>query len=210
MDYKAYVLMTILLASGALVSLTGITYAQTTGGGGNATNATSAAGGGNATNATSAAGGGNATGGQWKTFDLKVGSQTRPVQYMIMNGTVNNMTISGQNSTLGISFKSTDNGMLTVRLPRDLIDSKTPQGNDTGFNVFIDNAELVEPNENATTSNIRTLSIGFPAGSSAIDIIGTMAVPEFSTIAIVVMTIAIVGIIIATARHSRFNFTRRL
>jgi hypothetical protein len=204
--------MSILLASVALVPLSGIAYAQTTGGG----NATSAVGGGNATsavgggNATSAVGGGNATGGQWKTFDLKVGSQTRPVQYMIMNGTVDNITISGQNSTLGISFKSTNDGMLTVRLPRDLIDSKTPQGNDTGFNVFIDNAELVEPNENATTSNIRTISIGFPAGSTAIDIIGTMAVPEFSTIAIVVMTIAIVGIIIATARHSRFNFTRRL
>jgi predicted secreted protein with PEFG-CTERM motif len=129
---------------------------------------------------------------------------------MIMNGTVNNMTISGQNSTLGISFKSTNDGMLTIRLPRDIIDSKTPQGSDTGFNVFIDNAELVEPNENATTSNMRTLSIGFPAGSQAIDIIGTMAVPEFSTIAVVVMAVAIIGIIMATAKHSKFNFTRRL
>jgi predicted secreted protein with PEFG-CTERM motif len=129
---------------------------------------------------------------------------------MIMNGTVNNMTISGQNSTLGISFKSTNNGMLTIRLPRDIIDSKTPQGSDTGFNVFIDNAELVEPNENATTSNMRTLSIGFPAGSQAIDIIGTKAVPEFSTIAVVVMAVAIIGIIMATAKHSKFNFTRRL
>ncbi len=196
MDYKAYVLMTILLASVAFVSLNEITYAQTAGGGGNA---------------TTAGGGGNATGGQWKTFNLKVGSQTRPVQYTITNGTVNNMTISGQNSTLGISFKSTDNGMLTVRLPRDLIDSKTPQGSDTGFNAFIDNAELVEPNENATTSNIRTISIGFPAGSQAIDIIGTVAVPEFSTIAVIVLAIAIVGIIITTtARHSRFNSTPRL
>ncbi|MDQ3884755.1 MAG: PEFG-CTERM sorting domain-containing protein [Thermoproteota archaeon] len=57
---------------------------------------------------------------------------------------------------------------------------------------------------------MRTLSISFPSGAGAIDVIGTIAVPEFSTITIVVLAVAIVGIIIATARYSKFVFSPRL
>ena len=41
-------------------------------------------------------------------------------------------------------------------------------------------------------------------------VIGTSVVPEFSTIAVVVLAIAIVGIVIATARHGIFTFGPRM
>jgi predicted secreted protein with PEFG-CTERM motif len=187
MDYKAYTLVTILLTSLALAAPIGTTYATTK------------------TAATT-----NATGGGWRTFDLTVGGQTQPIQYMITGGSIENMTINSQNSTLGVSINSTDEGTLLIRLPRNVIDAKTGQGSDTDFAAYIDNAEYTQPGENETTADMRTLSIGFPAGSKAIDVIGTIAVPEFSTIAVAVLAVAIVGIIIATARYGKFNFGPRL
>jgi predicted secreted protein with PEFG-CTERM motif len=194
MDYKAYALITILLTSLALAAPIGTTYATTY-------TATTNATGGAAT---------NATGGEWRTFNLTVGGQTQPIQYMITGGSIENMTINGQNSTLGVSINSTDDGTLVIRLPRNVIDAKTGEGSDTDFAAYIDNSEYTQPGENETTGDVRTLSIGFPSGSETIDVIGTTAIPEFSTIAVVVLAVAIVGIIIATARYDKFNFAPRL
>ena len=202
MDYKAYTLMAIILASLALVVPIGTTYATT--------NATDAA----TTNATEGATTNeanvpdiNATGGggNWTTFDLTAGGQTLPVQYMITGGSVENMTIHSENQTLGVTINSTDDGTLALRLPREVIDSKTAEGSDADFAAFIDNAEYTDAGEIEPAADTRTLLIGFPAGAGSIDVIGTSVVPEFSTIAVVVLAIAIIGIVIATARHGRFS-----
>ena len=202
MDYKAYAIITILLASFISAAPIGITFA-TTG------NASSNATGGAASNATGGAAS-NATGGEWKSFELTIGNQTQPIQYMITGGSVENMTLNPQNLTLGVDIASTADGALDIRLPRNIIDAKTAQGNDTNFAAFIDNAEFTQPGENETSADMRTLSISFPSGSASIDIIGTTAIPEFSTIAVVILAVAILGIIIATARYGKFNFAPRL
>jgi predicted secreted protein with PEFG-CTERM motif len=208
MDYKAYTLMAILLASLALVVPIGTTYAQTDTATTNATDtATTDEAEVPAINATAI----NATGGgEWTTFDLTVEGQTHPIEYMITGGSVENMTIHGENQTLGITLNSMSNGTLSLRLPREVINSQTAEGEDAEFAAFIDNAEYTEPGEIEPAEDTRTLLIGFPAGAGSIDVIGTSVIPEFSTIAVVVLAIAIVGIIIATARHGIFNFGPRM
>jgi predicted secreted protein with PEFG-CTERM motif len=207
MDYKVYTLIGILLASLALAVPIGTTYAQTEGGGGATTNATE----GGATTDEAAVPAINATGGgEWTTFDLTAAGQTYPIEYMITGGSVENMTIHGENQTLGVTISSTSNGTLALRLPREVIDSQTAEGEDAEFAAFIDNAEYEEPGEIEPAEDTRTLLIGFPAGAGSIDLIGTSVIPEFSTIAIIVLAVAIVGIVIATARHSRFNIGQRM
>ncbi|HEX6282339.1 MAG TPA: PEFG-CTERM sorting domain-containing protein [Nitrososphaera sp.] len=204
MDYKAYTLMAILLASLALVVPIGTTYAQTEDAA--TTNATDAA-----TTDEAEVPAINATGGgEWTPFDLTVEGQTYPIEYMITGGTVENMTIHSENQTLGVTLNSVSNGTLSLRLPREVIDSQTVEGSDADFAAFIDNAEYTQPGEIEPAEDMRTLLIGFPAGAGSIDVIGTSVIPEFSTIAVVVLAVAIVGIIIATARHSRFNFGPRM
>lgn len=204
MDYKIYTLMAILLGSVALVVPIGTTYAQTEDTA--TTNATDAA-----TTDEAAVPAINATGGgEWTTFDLTVEGQTHPIEYMITGGSVENMTIYGENQTLGVTLNSMSNGTLALRLPREVIDSKTVEGSDADFAAFIDNAEYEEPGEIEPAENTRTLLIGFPAGAGSIDVIGTSVIPEFSTIAVIVLAIAIVGIVIATARHGRFNIGQRM
>jgi predicted secreted protein with PEFG-CTERM motif len=209
MDYKAYTLMAIILASLALVVPIGTTYATTNATDGATTNATDGA----TTNeanvpAINATGGGG--GGNWTTFDLTAGGQTLPIQYMITGGSVENMTIHSENQTLGVTINSTDDGTLALRLPREVIDSKTVEGSDADFAAFIDNAEYTDAGEIEPTADNRTLLIGFPQGTGSIDVIGTSVVPEFSTIAVVVLAIAIIGIVIATARHGRFSSDPRM
>src|SRR5918998_767842 len=205
MDYKTYTLMSILLASLALVVPIGTIYAQTEDG--TTTNATEPA----ATPGEAQAPAINATGGgEWTPFDLTVEGQTHPIEYMITGGSVENMTIHSENQTLGITLNSMSNGTLSLRLPKEVINSQTAEGEDAEFAAFIDNAEYVEPGEIEPAEDTRTLLIGFPAGTGSIDVIGTSVIPEFSTIAVVVLAVAIVGIIIATARHGRFNFGPRM
>jgi predicted secreted protein with PEFG-CTERM motif len=194
MDYKTYTLMSILLASLALVVPIGTIYAQTEDG--TTTNATDTA----ATTDEAQAPAINATGGEeWTPFDLTVEGQTHPIEYMITGGSVENMTIHGENQTLGVTINSMSNGTLALRLPTEVINSQTAEGEDADFAAFIDNAE-----------DTRTILIGFPAGTGSIDVIGTSVIPEFSTIAVVVLAVAIIGIIIATARNGRFNFGPRM
>ena len=45
------------------------------------------------------------------------------------------------------------------------------------------------------TSSDRTLTVEFPAGTEKIEIIGTFAVPEFGTIAAMILSVAIISII---------------
>jgi predicted secreted protein with PEFG-CTERM motif len=204
MDYKLYTLMSILLASLALVVPIGTTYAQTEDAA--TTNAT-----GTATTEEAEVPAINATGGgEWSTFDLTAGGQTHPVEYMITGGSIENMTINSENQTLGVTINSTDNGTLALRLPREVIDSKTVEGSDAEFAAFIDNAEYEEPGEIEPAADTRTLLIGFPQGTESIDVIGTSVIPEFSTIAVVVLAVAIIGIVIATARHGRFTSDPRM
>ncbi len=155
----------------------------------------------------------NATGGEeWTTFDLIVEGQAYPIEYMITGGSVQNMTIHAENQTLSVAILSTEDGTLALRLPREVIDSQTTEGTDADFAAFIDNAEYREPGEIDTgAGDTRTLLIGFPAGIRSIDVIGTSVIPEFSTIAVAVLAIAIIGIIIATtARNGRFNMGPRM
>jgi predicted secreted protein with PEFG-CTERM motif len=205
MDYKAYTLMSILLASLALAIPIGTTYAQTEDAA--TTNATDAA-----TSNEAQAPAINTTGGEeWTTFDLTVEGQPHTIEYRITGGSVQNMTIHGENQTLGITLDSTSNGTLALRLPREIIDSQTAEGEDADFAAFIDNSEYEQPGEiDEPTEDARTVLIGFPAGTGSVDVIGTSVIPEFSTIAIVVLAVAIIGIIMVTARHGRFTIGSRM
>jgi predicted secreted protein with PEFG-CTERM motif len=205
MDYKAYTLMVILLASLALVVPIGTTYAQTEDAA--TTNATDTA-----TTEEADVPAINATeGGNWTTFDLTVEGQTHPIEYMITGGSVENMTINSENQTLGVTINSTSNGTLALRLPTEVINSQTDEGEDADFHALIDSVEFADAGEiDEPAEDTRTLLIGFPAGAGSIDVLGTSAIPEFSTIAVAVLAVAIVGIIIATARHGRFNIGQRM
>ncbi|HEX2614257.1 MAG TPA: PEFG-CTERM sorting domain-containing protein [Nitrososphaera sp.] len=149
---------------------------------------------------------------QWKTFQLKVGDKSYPIQYMINGGSVTGMTIDGPTATLTVTISSTADGKLDIKLPRNVIDNRqnVTTGNDVEYAVFIDEVNT-DATEATPTADMRQLSINFDNGSETVEIVGSTAIPEFGAIAAIVLAVAIVGIIVATARYSnKLNFTPRL
>ena len=129
------------------------------------------------------------------------------VSYSITGGSVTGMSVSGETTSLTVMIAPTDDGQLSITLPREVIDAKMSgcSGQDDVFVVLVDSQEQTFTED--VDNDSRTLSIGFFANSETIEIIGTCAVPEFGAVAVVVLAAAIVAIVAVTAR-SRLSLAR--
>ena len=120
------------------------------------------------------------------------------LRYTITGGSISSITIDEEAKSLRIAIDSTDDGELTITLPRELIDSMDMGGEDTNFIVLVDLAE--EEFDETTTEADRTLTIPFQNGAEEIEIIGTFVIPEFGTVAVLVLAVAIISIVAVTTR----------
>jgi len=119
------------------------------------------------------------------------------IGYSITGGSILSITPDVDANSLIIGISTTGDGEVTITLPRGLIDAKIG-GEDDDFFVLVDGEEV--DFEETTTSTDRTLTIQFPAGAEEIEIIGTMVVPEFGTIAVLILAVAIISIVVVSAR----------
>ena len=125
--------------------------------------------------------------------------------YEITNGKIINIIPDMDAKSLLIYIETTDNGSITLTIPRSVLDA-TINGEDDEFFVLVDGEEV--DFEEITTSTDRTLTIEFLAGSEQIEIIGTFVVPEFGTIAAMILAVAIISIIAISAK-SRLSIVPR-
>ncbi len=126
--------------------------------------------------------------------------------YTITNGKVTDIKADVPSKSLIVSIQTTGDGTLTITMPRALIDAKTTGGADDTFFVLNNDQENDGFQEINTTSTDRTLSIPFSDGTESIQIMGTFAVPEFGSIAVLILVIAIVSII-AISQKTGLRFT---
>ncbi|MFQ5782056.1 MAG: PEFG-CTERM sorting domain-containing protein [Nitrosopumilus sp.] len=125
--------------------------------------------------------------------ELSVSGQCIP--YSISGGMVTGATINTNDNSIVISINADEEGTLTIN------PSKTVQ--DGIFMVLVDGEEWddVEIVNNKVT-------VMFLAGAEEIEIIGTFVVPEFGTIAAMILAVAIISIIVVSAR-SRLSIMPR-
>jgi len=121
-----------------------------------------------------------------------------PVRYSISGGSIISITPDVDANSLVIEISTTSDGVLTITLPRALIDAKL-NGGDDDFFVLVD-AEEVDDFDETKTSSDRTLTIAFPDGAEEIEIIGTFVIPEFGAIAALILAVAIISIIVVSAK----------
>ena len=130
------------------------------------------------------------------------------VSYSITGGSILSIEADVDANSLIITISATDDGELKITLPRGIIDSKIlDSAEDDEFFVLVDGEEVPDFEEIATPTD-RTLTIQFQAGSEEIEIIGTMVVPEFGTIAALILAVAIISIVVVSAR-SRLSIIPR-
>ena len=127
------------------------------------------------------------------------------IGYEITGGKIVGLITDVDASSLIISIDATDDGSLTLTVPRSVLDA-TNNGEDDDFFVLIDGEE-VSFNE-ITSSTDRKITIAFPAGAETIEIIGTYVIPEFGTIAAMILAVAIISIIAVSAK-SRLSIIPR-
>jgi predicted secreted protein with PEFG-CTERM motif len=129
---------------------------------------------------------------------IKVVGTDFSVTYSITNGKVLGIKADTLSKSLIVSIQTTGDGVLTITLPRGLIDAKV-SGTDAKYIVLNDNEESDFQEINTTTMD-RTLSIPFTDGTTQIEIVGTFVIPEFGTIAALVLVVAIVSMIAISSR----------
>ncbi len=120
------------------------------------------------------------------------------VTYEMTNGKVLGMKIDSQSKSLLVAIQTSNDGVLTITLPRALIDAKVGNQDDKYF-ILLDGQEA-DFSETNTTSTDRTLSIPFVYGTEEIEIMGTQVVPEFGQMVPLILAIAIISIIVVSAR----------
>lgn len=143
--------------------------------------------------------GGSGDGGAVKVPQFKLANpDDGSVGYYIKGGKILSITPDPTAKSLIVEIETTDDGQVKLILPRAVIDSKSGNdgqtGEDTPFFVLVDGEE-VEFEEGDATDADRTITIPFEDGASQIEIIGTWVIPEFGTIAVIVLAVAIVSIV---------------
>jgi len=109
----------------------------------------------------------------------------------VTSGVIHHIGANSDDDTLIVHlFGADDDGELKITLNKDII---TPFDDDSYF-VLI-NSEEVEFEQMG-----RTLHIDYEAGTEKIEIVGSHVVPEFGTIAMIILAVAIVSIIAITAK----------
>ena len=127
------------------------------------------------------------------------------ISYEITNAKLLNVIPDLDAVSLLIYIETKDEGSITLTIPRSVLDASINGGDDEFF-VLVDGEEV--DFEEIKTSEDRTLTIDFLAGTEQIEIIGTFVIPEFGTIAAMILAVAIISIVAISAK-SRLSVLSR-
>ena len=126
-------------------------------------------------------------------FEVDAGTQgTFDVGYTIRGGaTISDMVVDSHHFTLLVQIDTKNEGSITLDLPREFVGAEKQDGKDETFIILIDGIEVLYT-EAVTSSDFRTITIDFESSDSQIEIIGTYIVPEFGTIAMMILMVGLV------------------
>ncbi len=123
--------------------------------------------------------------------DGEVAAGDSCIEYTITGGSVVGATTSyaGQvGNSLRVEINATDDGTLTLS-------PNAPSCNDADYTILVDGQDW---DDVRTVGN--TVSVDFVAGNSTVEVIGACVVPEFGGIAAVMLIVALVAVIVASAK----------
>jgi predicted secreted protein with PEFG-CTERM motif len=136
---------------------------------------------------------------------VTIQDSTDLISYEITNAKLINVIPDLDAVSLLIYIQAIDDGSITLTIPRTVLDASINDGDDEFF-VLVDGEEV--DFEEITTLTDRTLTIEFSAGTEQIEIIGTFVIPEFGTIAAMILAVAIISIVAISAK-SRLSILSR-
>ena len=157
----------------------------------------------------------NTSGEYTSNYEVKIpDGGTFDVPYTMKGGIISSMELNQKDLSLDINIETNSDGYLSINIPRNSIDSITSDGQDIEFIILIyeENSQIpVQTDFKNIESNdeYRSMDIPVKNGDWKIEIVGTHVVPEFGSIAAVILAVAIVSIIAVSAK-SRLSFMARI
>ena len=157
----------------------------------------------------------NTSGEYTSNYEVKIpDGGTFDVPYTMKGGIISAMNVNQKNLSLVINIATSSDGNLNINLPREGIDSLGNNGQDIDFIVLMyeGNSEIpiqTDVRKVETGDEFRSIDIPVKDGDTKIEIVGTHVVPEFGTIAMIVLAVAIVSIIAVSAK-SRLSIMPRI
>lgn len=128
---------------------------------------------------------------------IKVSGSEFLISYDITTGSVVSVVPDVDANSLMVEIDAAAGGSITLELPRTVVDAKF-NGVDDEFFVVIDGEEVSF--EESSTQTHRNLTVSFPPDTEEIEIIGTFVIPEFGTIAMMILVVSIISITAITAK----------
>ena len=135
------------------------------------------------------------------TFDL---------EYTASGFDIKDVELNQDRYSLLIELTENSGGNLVLKLPRESFDSKISNGTDEIFIVLVskdnesDNFIEVQITEIEKTDDYRTISIQIEEEEKFIEVIGTYVIPEFGSIVIMILLVAITSAIVIS--KNKFSF----
>ena len=102
----------------------------------------------------------------------EIPDESLSIEYTLRGGSVKNVQFDQNKFSVIVSIESPDEGTISFKIPRELIDAKKPAGQDEAFIILIDNFQIPYV-ETETNSNFRFITTSFEKGDSEIQLIGT-------------------------------------
>ncbi len=112
------------------------------------------------------------------------------LNYSISSGSVSSIMTNSDDATLVVAIDTSDDGELSINLDSDYITAF----DDGSYFVLVNNEEVWFSQDG------NDLTIPYESGTEKIEIVGSVVVPEFGTIAMIVLAVAIVSIIVLTTK----------
>ena len=138
-------------------------------------------------------------------------SGTFDLEYTARGFDIKNIELDQDRYSILIEITENSGGNLVLKLPRESFDSKTSDDVDEMFIVLVSKSNQsdefieVQISEIETTSEFRTISIQIEEDEKFIEMIGTYVIPEFGSIVIMILLVAITSAIIISKNKFFFH-----
>ena len=123
------------------------------------------------------------------------------VDYELTGAKIIRITPDIEMKSLIIEIETYSDGELRITFPKDVIDT-----DEEGFFILVDGVETVH--DAIPNSENWSFVIPFSYGSEEIEIVGTYVIPEFGTVAVLILIVAVGTIIMISAKNKQIFYPK--
>jgi len=109
--------------------------------------------------------------------------------------------LSTETKTLTLTVQSNFAQILEIDIDRKLLNAKSSDGEDVEFIVMINGDPADFEEKESQRVDHRTITISYGAGGATIEIIGTSVIPEFGSIAVLILVVSIITVVIISRKN---------